>query len=372
LAIALIIIIVASVGVAYYVFTQQPAPKSLASISVGSLAVKAYQYLPLFAAEQSGVFKEPDINLNVTEVDFNSGGGIFTALLKGELQFTTGIFDANLRQMQASGENVTMVVGLQDYVAQWLAFRSDFLPNVPTCQNPLDCGLTTAQLKSEVSQLKGARIGFVDAVGQSYAWFKTVLGPRYGNLSANDYTAVFLGSSTTAWEAALTNKEIDAFFTINPLVEITVDAGLARVVASQSDFSEFSHYLFSDLVTTPSVVSSEPQIVQRFVTAIVRTIHLLNTNQTAEVNLAAKVFPTISHESLAKWIPFYKFNATMSCQVAQVNIDLDYQLGYIKTKPSCDSLFTNQFVSNATLAVMLPLETLQNTLKLIDYAKSSV
>lgn len=216
-------------------------------------------YLPLWIAQEEGLFKKHGLKIKLAEVEDASG---IPALLSGDMQIgataPTSVLAAN-----ANGAGLSIIATTD--------------PTIPFEM------LATKDVK-DISDLKGKKIG-VSSVG-SGSDFATRVGLKTAGLDPNDVSILPLGSKSNR-VAALTSGQIQA--------------GVDNPPTSLSLKSQGLHVLF-DIATmnvkTPTIVyaakaswlKSNSKDAQAFMDALVEAIEVEHDDQATSVAVLKKYF----------------------------------------------------------------------------------
>jgi ABC-type nitrate/sulfonate/bicarbonate transport system substrate-binding protein len=313
---------------------QTPA---LQKVTVGMIPGPPTQFLPFYVAQERGLFKAPDVNLEVNAVTSGTIDVLRAAIAGGEVDF--GLFHVeHVVLATGKGKPSISVVQIMDYPAAVLVVRQDLLPGLENEKDP----------RKIITALKGLRIGTISAPAADTQWFRH-LAVRYGDMQdGKDYTFVHLGTTAQIYEAALGRKEVDAIFTTEPHIASSIYKKLVRTIAFQWDFPEYApgKYAATSIMTTPEYVQKRRDIVARFVKAIIRAEKWMNANPEEYIKIREKIYPSWPHDFAAMLLPKYRWNPVFTQEAVENVINLYFDAKMISKKMPWDSVTTNEFVKD--------------------------
>jgi ABC-type nitrate/sulfonate/bicarbonate transport system substrate-binding protein len=260
------------------------------SVTVGAIPGPPLQSLPFYVAQERGLFKAPDVNLEVKTVTSGAIDVLRAAIGSGQIDF--GLFHVeHVLLITDRGQPTISVVQMMDYPTAALAVKRDLLPGLENEKNP------TAILRA----LKGLKIGTVSAPSVDTIWFRN-LAARAGLQAGKDYTFVHLGTTAQVYEAALRRGEVDVIFTTHPIVAPAIYNQSARLVAFQWEFPEFApgKYAATSIITSPELLEKRRETVARFVKAINRAGKWMNENPDEYVKLGQKFYASWPRDYVEK------------------------------------------------------------------------
>ena len=230
---------------------SSPAPLSpIRDVKVGVLQNNGES--GLYLALEHGYFRQEGINVEV--VPFADAAGQIAALSNNELQFATGAPSAAF--FNAAGRDL----GMRLVAAQMEVAPDDRTSGLFIRKELLDSG----RFKGP-SDLRGLRIGYLGP-GQVSAMFLERIAAQ-GGLSLADFDLVQIGIPDTL--PALANDKLDGAWMFEPLLTTAQDRGLGslgvpigHVITAPANLAV--------LIASGEIVSREPEVIRRFVTAHLR------------------------------------------------------------------------------------------------------
>ncbi len=218
-------------------------------------------YLPLTIAERKGFLAGEGLDIEIN--DFGGGAKALQSLVGGSVDVVTGAYEHTIR-MQAKGQDLRAAVELGRFPGISISARKDRADRIRT-----------------VADLKGAKIG-VSAPGSSthlilqYAMLKA-------GLKTNDASFIGVGAGAGA-VAAMKKGEIDAISNAEPIMsKLEQDGDLATPALVDTRTEAGTRALFGGtnpaavLYANGSFIDGRPEIMQKLVTAFVKTLAWLET-----------------------------------------------------------------------------------------------
>jgi NitT/TauT family transport system substrate-binding protein len=214
-----------------------------------SEAVRGFFFVPLYVAQGLKLFEKHGLDVEI--VSTQGGPLAMQALIAGEVQFcATG--HGQVANMWVKGKPTKIVNQMQDKCTFYLIGR----PGV-----------------TEVVQLKGANVGCTKIGAETYAVGRYLVA-KVGMNPEKDIAMVSVGGMGTM-AGSLENDRIKATVSWQPLVTKLVKEKKATILArlntssdSQKHFGS-PDYSFSVLQVTDEYIAQHPEIVQKFVRAMV-------------------------------------------------------------------------------------------------------
>jgi ABC-type nitrate/sulfonate/bicarbonate transport system substrate-binding protein len=218
-------------------------------------------YLALYVAEAKGFFRENGIS--VTFMESYGDHSAWNKVKNGEAEF--GVADplVMVTDPDTKGRVVASILGKLSLDG---LTRKPYLP------------------MNSISDLNGKTIAVFERPSTSYMIAQKIakeLQSKGGNIKIREMKP---GTELTI----LTDPEIDVVFTVDPTTTIAVDDG-ARIVFSCSNV--FGDCLTTGLFATERFVKENPDVVQRVVNAIERSLCFVRENPIGTLEVAAHFFP---------------------------------------------------------------------------------
>ncbi|MDR7480953.1 MAG: ABC transporter substrate-binding protein [Armatimonadota bacterium] len=294
---------------------------------------------PVYIAEAAGFMAEEGIDLELTEVD--SGALGIAALVSGQAQF----FDADpfqAIQLRRQGRQILFVYNLTKRVTLDLVMH----PEVTRQRNVS----RQTPLPQRLAALRGLRLGITRPGAATDVYMRYYL-KRAGLDPDRDAQLLSIGGGAGLL-AALRTRQIDAFHLSAPTPYVAEREGFGVVVikASAGDVPELDNFLYTGVSVHNVYANKNPDVVRRWVRAVIKANQLMRRDQAAAVQHLRKHFPRTDPAVLAlalrEMLPALSEDGSMSEQMMQKHIDFMYDTGQITYKPSAREglLWTNRFI----------------------------
>jgi NitT/TauT family transport system substrate-binding protein len=249
------------------------------SLMVGGIEKQIY--LPVILAQQLGYFKDEGIDVEL----LSEPAGVEAAdeMLAGAVQGVIGFYDHTI-ELQALGKYTESVVQLGQAPGE---------VEVVSTSHP--------EIQS-VADFRGKRIG-VTGLGSSTDFLTEYLLVKNG-LKITDITPVPVGAGDTLI-AALQHDQVQAAMTTEPTVSRLLETKAARILVDTRTLAGSAAvfggtYPASCLYMETSWVEAHPQLVQKLVNALVRTMRFIASHSAEEI--AAHVPPDFYVGNRARYV----------------------------------------------------------------------
>lgn len=256
--------------------------------------------VPILAAFKRGFFKQQKLNLQM--VVMNSATDLAKALNSEEVAFGVGGI-VTIMNGFAAGLNQIRLIGQEDG-AQYITFLAK--ANSPA---------------KAPSDLKGKKVAVLTNKKNLSYWMALQM-LKAGGLTANDVNFVFL-QSFPAITAALENGIVDVGASFKPVSTQQVASGKARTIWDSGP--NVVGYPDDGIFTAASMASDNPQICQRFASAMVQAQDWVRHNVEDASTMwaqAAQLDPKITLRTLNDGLA-----ASMTFPVSTTGFDRDRDLG---------------------------------------------
>jgi NitT/TauT family transport system substrate-binding protein len=242
-----------------------------------SEAVRGFFFVPLYVAHGLKFLEENGLDAEI--VSAQGGPLAMQALVAGDVQFcATG--HGQVANMYANGKSTKIVNQMQDKCTFYLVGR----PETRT-----------------IEELKGKMIGCTKIGAETFAVGRT-LAAGVGLDPEKDVTMVGVGGMATM-ASALENDRVQAIVAWQPLTEKLIQerkgVEIARLNTARDSKKYFGspQYSFSVIQVTDEYIKKKPEIVQRFVNAMVKAEKWIVSHKPDEI--AKVVAPYFSGMDIA-------------------------------------------------------------------------
>jgi NitT/TauT family transport system substrate-binding protein len=304
-------------------------------IMVGGLSKQIY--LPNELTQRLGYFKQE--GLDVTLIDEASGQSSENEVLAGQVDAGSGSYNHTI-ELQAAGKQMEAVV----------------LLNVAPGEAEIVSAKEAGQIHS-VADLKGKNLG-VTELGSGTQTLTTALLHKAG-ITPDQVHFVPVGAGDT-FIAALKQGRIDAGMTTEPTISRVLSTGVGKVLVDlrspQSTQAALGgSYPFICLFMNNSYVNSHKAVVQKLVSAYVKTLKWMHTHTAEQI---ADMMPADYYAgskalyvtALQNQMAIFSPDGLMPAGAPQSVLNTEYQSKLIPQDKQIDlnSTYTNEFVSNAS------------------------
>lgn len=228
-------------------------------------------------AKEAGIFEKHGLNVDVVLIE--SGVTTVQALTAGETQIAMG-----------GG-----TVGVSSNLA-----GSDIV-SIASIENRLPYALLAQKEIKTVEQLKGKRLA-ISRFGSASDLGARLILQRYGLIPDKDITILQTGGTSTRL-AALTKKTVESTILTPEFFLLAKKAGFTILVDPtqyQIDFPQL------EVLTTRSLLKSQPDTVTRYMRAIIEGIHMVKNNPEASIRAMSKYLRIDDREALEEVYRLYK------------------------------------------------------------------
>ncbi|MCB2227807.1 MAG: ABC transporter substrate-binding protein [Desulfarculaceae bacterium] len=214
-----------------------------------SEAVRGFFFVPLYVADGKGFFKEQGLDMEI--VSAQGGPLAMQALLAGQVKFcATG--HGQVANMWTKGKSTKIVNQMQDKCTFYMIGRPEI---------------------TGIAQLKGKNVGCTKIGAETFAVGR-YLAAKAGLDPVKGITMVGVGGMGPM-ASALVNDRIQATMAWQPLVTKLLAEKKARMLARLNTARDSEKYFgspdysFSVLQVTDETIKNQPELVQKFVNAMV-------------------------------------------------------------------------------------------------------
>lgn len=228
-------------------------------------------------AKEAKIFEKHGLNVDVVLIE--SGVTTVQALTAGETQIAMG-----------GG-----TVGVSSNLA-----GSDIV-SIASIENRLPYALLAQKEIKTVEQLKGKRLA-ISRFGSASDLGARLILQRYGLIPDKDITILQTGGTSTRL-AALTKKTVESTILTPEFFLLAKKAGFTILVDPtqyQIDFPQL------EVLTTRSLLKSQPDTVTRYMRAIIEGIHMVKNNPEPSIRAMSKYLRIDDREALEEVYRLYK------------------------------------------------------------------
>jgi NitT/TauT family transport system substrate-binding protein len=292
-------------------------------------------YLQIDLARALGYFAAERLDM---EFKYYAGGTEAASALSSRLvDFSGNSIDHAIR-LRALGSDFRMVASFTSLPTVTLVVRHELRPHVRS-----------------VRDLAGMRIG-VTMIGAGTHVLAAAILAKSG-LSLGNVRVVPVGSGSQL-VTAMKRNEIDAAMATDPTTTTLLMDGEASILVDLVTFEETQRvfngeYQFTGLMTRPDVLSRRPDLVQKVVTAIVKTNIFIASHSAADIAAALPAGIVQDRYIFVKGLehsrPSFSKDGMVTLSGVSNNIQSQIVFGAVSSSVSLDpsTLFDMRFVSKA-------------------------
>lgn len=332
-AIVILTVILAACGTSTAGAGNSGTQRASLKIMVGGLSKQIY--LPNMLAKQLGYFDEQ--NLDVTLIDEASGQSSEDEVLAGQVDAGSGSYNHTI-ELQAAGKKMECVVQL------------DIAPGEAEVVSSKATGI------SGPADLKGKNLGVTELGSGTQTLTMAIL--QKAGVAPNSAHYIPVGAGNT-FIAAMQQGKIDAGMTTEPTISRVVSGGIGKVLVDlrspQSTQQALGgNYPFICVFMNNDYVSAHKAVVQRLVSAYVKTLKWINSHTAAEIadKMPADYYAgdkSLYVTALDNQKAIFSADGTMPSDGPQTVLGIEQQIGKVKAGQTIDltQTFTNEFASAA-------------------------
>jgi NitT/TauT family transport system substrate-binding protein len=231
-------------------------------------------YAPVYIAVDQGYFKKRGLDVSLLQA---SNGSHVTALVSGQVWGNIGGPESDAMANVGKADPLKTICNLVNRANLYLVARKGLAPN---SQSNADLA---AFFKGKKFAL-GRHGGTPDLCGR---WLIVTVG-----LNPEKDIEVVNQADMAAVLAMMKNKVVDVAITQEPFITAGIEQGLwDKPFYSYPALGDFPYSVVS---VRQSTITSEPQVVQAFVDAVLEALRLATTDRAAIEAMTHKEFPTLS------------------------------------------------------------------------------
>ena len=301
------------------------APSAHAQQTVKIGTTPSFIFLPLYAAEQLGYFKAEGITAQF--VDFEGGAEVTTAMVGGSID-TGGTMVERPLILAEKGFGAKNLLALEN-------------------RNPLHLIIRKDSPAKEVKDLKGTKLGMTRAGSGTDLSLRALL--KDAGLEPDKDVAIIAIGGVSSSTAALKAGQVDGFMGGEPATAIAVQQlKLARYFIDPrlGQGPKFLQFMtFPTLQASDKWLSANPQLSERMVRALVKTLKRLREDPEAAVGVGQKLFPTMDVAIIRSIVAIEKntYSPAISEEAMRLCNQFQKQVGSVKTDIPYDKVVATQF-----------------------------
>ncbi len=300
-----------------------PAANAQQVIKIGT--TPSFIFLPLYAAEQLGYFKAEGITAQF--VDFEGGAEVTTAMVGGSID-TGGTMAERPLILVEKGFGAKNLVALEN-------------------RNPLHLILRKDHAAKEVKDLKGSKLGMTRAGSGTDLSLRALL--KDAGLEPDRDVAIIAVGGVSSAMAALKAGQIDGYMGAEPAGALAVQQlKLARYFVDPrlGQGPKFLQFMtFSTLQASDKWLAANPQLAERLVRAVVKTLKRMREDPESAVAVGQKLFPTMDPAIIRAVIAIEKntYSPAITEEAIRLCNQFQKQVGSVKTDIPYDKVVATQF-----------------------------
>jgi len=285
----------------------------------------SFIFLPLYAAEQLGYFKAEGITAQF--VDFEGGAEVTTAMVGGSID-TGGTMSERPLILAEKGFGAKNLLALEN-------------------RNPLHVVIRKDSAAKDVKDLKGTKLGMTRAGSGTDLSLRALL--KDAGLEPDKDVAIIAIGGVSSATAALKAGQVDGYMGGEPAGAIAVQQlKLARYFIDPrlGQGPKFLQFMtFPTLQASDKWLSANPQLGERVVRALVKTLKRLREDPEAAVTVGQKLFPTMDVTVIRSIVAIEKntYSPAITEEAMRLCNQFQKQVGSVKTEIPYDKVVATQF-----------------------------
>jgi len=301
------------------------APSAHAQQTVKIGTTPSFIFLPLYAAEQLGYFKAEGITAQF--VDFEGGAEVTTAMVGGSID-TGGTMSERPLILAEKGFGAKNLLALEN-------------------RNPLHVVIRKDSPAKDVKDLKGTKLGMTRAGSGTDLSLRALL--KDAGLEPDKDVAIIAIGGVSSATAALKAGQVDGYMGGEPAGAIAVQQlKLARYFIDPrlGQGPKFLQFMtFPTLQASDKWLSANPQLAERVVRALVKTLKRRREDPEAAVTVGQKLFPTMDVTVIRSIVAIEKntYSPVITEEAMRLCNQFQKQVGSVKTEIPYDKVVATQF-----------------------------
>jgi NitT/TauT family transport system substrate-binding protein len=298
------------------------------SVKIAMGYIPNVQFAPYYIAEQKGYFREEGLDVSF---DYGMSTDIMSLVASGQIDF--GVSDGD-QVIIAREKGIPVKVVYSMYVKYPVGIVS----------------LVESGIK-DINDLRGRSIGLPGPYGSSFIGLQVLL--LHAGLGLDDVDVKYIGY--TQIESLLLRRVDAAVVYINNEAVVLRDMGYA---INLIEAYRITPMVSAAVITSDALIQKQPELVQRFIRAVVRASEFALSNKDSVMDILGKSIPTLTEanrainqkvllESMKLWqdtdIEGHGLGYTTR-EDWQKSIDQLYRLGLIQKKVRPEECYTDRFL----------------------------
>ena len=288
-------------------------------------ATPAVTFVVLYAADQLGYFKAEGLTAQFS--DFEGGAEVTTAMVGGSID-TGGTMSERPLILAEKGFGAKNLLALEN-------------------RNPLHVVIRKDSPAKDVKDLKGTKLGMTRAGSGTDLSLRALL--KDAGLEPDKDVAIIAIGGVSSATAALKAGQVDGYMGGEPAGAIAVQQlKLARYFIDPrlGQGPKFLQFMtFPTLQASDKWLSANPQLAERVVRALVKTLKRLREDPEAAVTVGQKLFPTMDVTVIRSIVVIEKntYSPAITEEAMRLCNQFQKQVGSVKTEIPYDKVVATQF-----------------------------
>ncbi len=230
----------------------------------------------VFAAKHHGVFEKE--GLDVEMIRAQAGIQLMSTLIAGDTDMSVNHL-GGVAQLHKQGKRPILVYAYTSRPTQDLAVRNEVLARLGVSR--------TDPLAKRLAALKGLKMGITSPRSESDLFTRYLL--KKGGMDPDREATIISIGGPANLVAALKTGQIDSLLQTPPIPTVPVVEGFGQVLISfsQGDVPEFRNFPYQAVVLMREYAEKNPDVVVRFIRALMRADTILRTNREGTLDALA-------------------------------------------------------------------------------------
>jgi NitT/TauT family transport system substrate-binding protein len=285
--------------------------QTMTKITVAGATSELPHWLPLYVALAKFF---PEAGLDAQWVPLRSGSAEVAAVMGGSAQIAPVGVDLPILSY-ANGGDLVLISDLFD-----LQPYSVVLSNDAIAKSGITPSMSTID---KLQRLKGMKIAITGPGSATDNFIRNILKQR--GIDPDTFLSLQPLGDPDAMLAAMQRNLIDGFIMSSPADEIAVQRGIGRPVLDEfsGQLPELANVPFAGIVTTKRQLAADPELFQRIVTAIAKSIKYVHDNPTDTRRLIRPYFADIDDKTFDAIFVKYSRESAKSAVLTRPQYDAE-------------------------------------------------